>query len=141
MLAKLLEIRDAATFIPVLAIQFGSENEAERYLAARAGYGCTIDDQKLYVFLCKIDGDGAGGTYDPQGWPGGARTMLIAHRFIVAHFDELEPGAVVDVEHILGETEKPKQSERLSDASRRRVWDLVSSQNSPAEPEPEEVKP
>ncbi len=113
MKSKLLEIRDVGTFIPVLAIQFGSEHEAERYLAARAGYGRTSDDQRAYVFLCKIDGSDTGGTYDPHRWPGGARTMAVAHQYIIDKFDDLEPGAVVDVEYILGLTGEPKTSERF----------------------------
>lgn len=113
--AKLFEIRDAATFIPVLAVQFGSDNEAERYLASRAGYGRQQHQQQEYVFLCKIAGNDAGGTYDPHQWPGGSRTMQVAHQFIIEHFDGLEPGAVVDVEFILNERDKPKRSERLDE--------------------------
>ena len=113
MIAKLFEIRDAATFISVLAVQFGSDNEAERYLAGRAGYGLQQHEQQEYVFLCKIGGTDTGGTYDPHAWPGGSRTMEVAHQFIIKHFAELEPGAVVDVEFILGKRNEPKQSERL----------------------------
>ena len=113
MIAKLFEVRDIKTFIPVLAVQLGSDDEAERYLAARSGYGRTRLDQEGYVFITRIDGNDIGGTYAPYGWPSGTRTMKVAHEFIAAHFGELEPGAVVDVEHILGETEQPKQSERL----------------------------
>ena len=112
MKSKLLEIRDVGTFIPVLAIQFGSEHEAERYLAARAGYGRTSDDQRGHVFLCKIGGN-ATGTYGPHRWPAGTRTMAVAHQYIIDKFDDLEPGAVVDVEYILGLTDEPKTSERL----------------------------
>jgi len=39
--------------------------------------------------------------------------MLKAHEYIEKCFDELESGAVVDVEYILGETNKMKQSERF----------------------------
>ncbi len=113
MKSKLLEIRDAGTFIPILAVQFGSEHEAERYLASRAGYGRTSDDQRAYVFLCRIDAFNARSTYNPHGWPGGARTMPVAHQYIIDKFDDLEPGAVVDVEYILGLTDEPKTSERF----------------------------
>jgi hypothetical protein len=112
MIAKLFEVRDAGTFIPVLAVQLGSRDEAERWLAARAGYGRSLLDQEAYVFLCKIDDD-AGGTYDPHAWPGGARTMQVAHQFIINHFKELDPGAVVDVEYIIGDRDEPKPSERF----------------------------
>lgn len=115
MIAKLFEVRDAATFIPVLGVQFGSDNEAERYLASRAGYGQLQHQQQEYVFLCKIDGNDTGGMYDPHAWPGGARTMQVAHQFIIEHFDELEPGAVIDVEFIQGLRNEPKRPERLDE--------------------------
>ena len=115
MKAKLFEVRDAATFIPVLAVQFGSEHEAERYLASRAGYGRTAPEQARYVWVGKIDGNDSGGTYDPHNWPGISRTMQVAHQHILDNFDTLEPGAVVYVEYILGLQEQPKQSESIDE--------------------------
>lgn len=114
MKAKLFEVRDAGTFIPVLAVQLGSEHEAERYLASRAGYGRTAPEQSEYVYVAKINGNDSGGTYDPHQWSGGARTMPTAHQYIIENFDALEPGAVIDVEFILGRTDQPKQSEAVA---------------------------
>lgn len=115
MKAKLLEVRDAATFIPVLAVQLGSEYEAERYLAGRAGYGRTAEAQREYVILSKLDGSGIA-TQGPHHWPSSTRTMTVAHQYIIDHFDDLAPGAVVDVEFILGIRDTPKQSEQLDEA-------------------------
>jgi hypothetical protein len=50
-------------------------------------------------------------TYDPYGWPATSRTMRLAHQHILDHFDDLESGAVVDVEYILGLTSEPRVSE------------------------------
>ena len=51
-------------------------------------------------------------TYDPFAWGSDTRTYQVAHQYIIDHFDELESGAVVDVEFILKETTEPKKSER-----------------------------
>lgn len=120
MITKAFEIRDAATFIPVIATKMipqwigidGKYDEAnpERYLLRRAGFG--FDDP--CVIVCRMEASGAdrNATYDPYSWTG-ARTMQVAHLYITEHFDALESGAVVDVEFILGESQQSKQSERL----------------------------
>jgi hypothetical protein len=109
MITKTFEIRDAATFIPALAIKLEPGCEADGYLLARAGYGGTPEKQSSYVLLAKLDGAGGPLNYDRYSWPN--RTMRVAHRHIIDNFDELEPGAVIDVEFILGERAEPKQSE------------------------------
>lgn len=99
---KLFEIRDEGTLIPALAIRLNSQTEQERYLLARCGYGLT------YIILCKLDGVRA--QYDPYEWTGG-RTLKEAHRFILAHWQSLTTGDVIDVQFILGETQTKKVSE------------------------------
>ena len=112
MIAKTFEVRDRSTFIPVLAIKLKPSCEKDRYLLGRAGYGTTPQDQAKYVFLCRVDGGEGKGSCDPYDWQsGGARTMAVAHSHIIEHFDELESGAVVDVEYIQSERDKPKKSE------------------------------
>jgi len=107
MKTKLFEIRDRATFIPAIAVKIGGyqpENtEPERYLARRAGYG---EPCVLLTFLI----GSRKAEYDPYAW--GDRTMKVAHHYIEEHFDELESGAVIDVEWCLGERPTPKVSER-----------------------------
>jgi hypothetical protein len=61
------------------------------------------------VLLCRLDGTGPVRCC-PREW--GDRTYQIAHQYIVENWSVLESGAVVDVEHILGETDEPKVSER-----------------------------
>lgn len=121
MIVKAIEIRDRGTFIPALSIKMVpvsdweanvSErmSDSERYLLRRAGYGF----EEPCVVLCRMECSGVdrNATYDPYSWGGGARTMPVAHDYIIKHFDELESGTVVDVEFILGETKESKKSER-----------------------------
>lgn len=95
--------------------------ERERYLLRRAGYGyerpsVANPPGETYVMLTSLN-KGAS-TYNPYDWvhekltPRG-RTMHEAHKYIIAHWDELESGAVIDLEFILGETEAPKTSEQF----------------------------
>lgn len=108
-----LEVRDAGTFIPVMAIQMMPSEvdyEAERYLLRRAGFGF---DYPLVV-VCRMECHGSvpSAAYDPHDWSCGSRTLPEAHRWIAEHFDELKSGDVVDVQFIIGETKSPKKSER-----------------------------
>lgn len=112
MIVKTFEIRDSGTFIPALAVRLEPETERDRYLLGRAGYGTTPGQQREYVFVAMLAGGTGLATSDPYDWSE-ARTMPVAHKYIIGHFDELDSGDVVDVRHILGETEAPCESERL----------------------------
>jgi len=106
MQTKWLEVRDKATFIPVLAIKIAADNPIQEFLLGRAGYGPAIHPILL------IDPRGHGrAEYDPYDW--GGRTWPVAHDYIEKHYDQLLDGDVIDVEHILGETTKKKRSERF----------------------------
>jgi hypothetical protein len=110
---KTFEVRDRATFIPVIAIKPGARGEAERYLWSRAGYGATEEIQSSYVLLSRITGNPSNDlSYDPMVWNN--RTMSVAHRFIKENWNSLINGQVIDVEFILGESKEPKKSERES---------------------------
>jgi hypothetical protein len=112
MTSKILEIRDKGTFIPILATKLNPDDEAERYLLARAGYGRTPEAQSEYVLVSQILGGGTQRcTTDPYGWPGGERTYQVAHDYIRKNFDRLVSGDVVCVEFLLGERTTPKVSE------------------------------
>jgi hypothetical protein len=113
MTTKTIEIRDKATFLPMLATRLDPITKADRYLLARAGYGTTPCAQEKYVLLASIQGVRCASNYDPSVW--NDRTRQIAHRWIIDHFDELESGAVVDVEFILGETAQAKVSEAVQE--------------------------
>lgn len=103
---KVFEIRDSATYIPVIAIKMEGSDKKEHYHLRRSGFSnkvplitiLRLNDMKAY--------------YAPYQWESYlARTMGKAHEYIEKHFDDLDTGTVVDVEFINGETDKPKKSE------------------------------
>jgi len=105
---KLFEIRDAATFIPVMCIAIQPDrHKKEDYLLRRAGFG--PDFRLIQVVWLENNKT----SYDPYGW-GGGRTLPEAHRYIEENWDQLKSGDVIDVEFILGETGVKKESERVS---------------------------
>ena len=114
--AKLLEVRDDGTTIPVLALATDGTglNEAERWLWERAGYPVGYP----YVLLAQIDGGDGRITCDPHDWEIG-RTLREAHRYVQERFAELSSGDVVDVEFLLGERAAPKLPERAAARARR----------------------
>jgi hypothetical protein len=123
MKAKALELRDRATFIPILCVDMNpgiyrddgpgmsTEYEAQRYLLRRVGYPC---DGRPNIIVTRLAGSGHA-TNDPDQW--GGRTFPVAHHWIIEHWNELKDGDVVDVEWILGETQAPKSSERIEASS------------------------
>ena len=98
---KLLEVRDHATLIPVLAIKL---SKTDGRLAQRAGYGETP-----CILLGKLDGGRF--RYDPYEWGRTNRTYTAAHMYIAEHFDDLTDGEVIDVRYYLGEAHAPCESE------------------------------
>ena len=110
MITKLFEIRDRATFIPVLATRIEHENEAQSYLLCCAGLMKPIDPALFYILLCRINSGGGECQILPHNWHG--RTMVTAHKHIIENWDQLKDGDVIDVEFILGETHFKKVSER-----------------------------
>ena len=107
MIAKTFEIRDAATFIPALAVKLEPGNEQDRYLLNRAGYALKMEDEADYVVLWRLEG----GDCDWNIFDWSNRTMRKAHQYIRDHFDDLKSGSVIDVEYILGISSQPKESE------------------------------
>lgn len=108
---KLIEIRDAATFIPALAIRINGSrgcldgfNNNDAWLIRAAGYGFSSD----YVILVKLDGVEA--KYDPYQWSN-FRTMGNAHEYIRNNWDSIKSGDMIDVRTILGEQENNPESE------------------------------
>ncbi|MGB2800383.1 MAG: hypothetical protein WBC82_11155 [Dehalococcoidia bacterium] len=113
---KLIEIRDAGTFIPVMAVRLIPTCEEERYLFGRSGYGVDPENQGTYILIIRLAGGNGQATCDPYEWGGApmVRTMPEAHKYIIEHWYDLKTGDVVDVEFALGESEKPKLSERIT---------------------------
>jgi hypothetical protein len=99
---KLFEIRDRATLIPAMAIRNDDERTRKEYaLLARAGF------RGRYVLLIHLEGMQI--NYDMYNWSN--RTMAAAHDFIESNWRSLTSGDVIDVEYILGESDKKKESE------------------------------
>lgn len=109
MIAKTFEVRDVHTFMPVLAVKLEPGCEADRYLMARAGFGRLPAQQAQFIYVTKLMGGLTQGTAQP--YEQMSPTMRVAHGYIEKNFDQLESGAVVDVEFILGKSERPKNSE------------------------------
>lgn len=108
---KLFEVRDRATFVPVMAVKLGGRcTDQENWLLSMAGFGCDPEIRD-YVILTNLED--AESQYDPYKWGPCTRTMSEAHKYICEHFDKLKSGAVVDVEYILGESKTRKTSERF----------------------------
>jgi hypothetical protein len=94
------------------------DDELEQWLLRRAGYGLTeITDHLIeyhsgssepYIILIKLDGTEC--QYDPFAWPN-RRTLTTAHLYIRDNWSKLTSGQIIDVEHILGESDQPKESE------------------------------
>src|SRR5438105_4658220 len=102
---KMFEVRDRHTLIAVMATYLAPENKAEQFLLGRSGFR---DGE--YLILTQLDPVKSG--YDVNAWD---NTLREAHKWILANFDFLESGTVVDVEFIAGETDKPKVSEAFCD--------------------------
>jgi len=102
---KLLEIRDKATFMPMFAFTTASDLSEQNYLLRRAGFSPDSD----LVMFGYLEGNSKA-EYDPYSW--GDRTKKVAHDYIQNNWHKIKNGDVIDVEFILGETEKPKTSER-----------------------------
>lgn len=132
---KTFEVRDDGTFIPCFGIwcdprdlstytKLGGVvlepssiiddppvlNDADRYLLRRSGYGV---DPPYCVIFGRLDSACESAGYDTFAWrPRYGRTMQLAHMYVTDHWSELESGAVIDVQFILGERTSPKFSER-----------------------------
>ena len=124
MQVKLLEIRDEGTFIGVLCVDMNPSEEdytrlsdgevreiydAQRYLLRRVGYPC---DGRPNIAITEVSASGKPCWNDPYGW--GGRTMPVAHKYIIENWESLHDGDVVDVSFILGESNAPKVSERIT---------------------------
>lgn len=109
---KTFEVRDSMTFIPMIALAIDTVLDsdicdgdyAEQFLIRNAGYGAN---------RCILFGSLKGGTfsYDEYGH-NDCRTRKIAHAYIQENWTTLKNGDVIDVQHILGESEVKCESDR-----------------------------
>ena len=116
MIAKLFEVRDRGTFIPMLAVQCDPADENERYLLAHAGFGKDAATQRGYVLCGEIDSGKFKMSYDPLDFPDGTLRQAVEH--IQANFHALVSGGVIDAEFLRRERTLPRRPERLLCARR-----------------------
>lgn len=100
--SKVLEIRDAATYIAVIATRTTSEVDQERYHFGRAGYP---DDFVIVTRIGSLESQ-----YNPFDW-GMTRTMQVAHKYIREEWENIKNLDVIDVEHIMGRRSTVKETE------------------------------
>lgn len=108
---KLFEVRDSMTYIPVVATRINValvKGEQELSLLRKTGWS----DSNPAIIVARL-GDGHG-RVDPYDWPGDTRTMPNAHAHIIANWDTLASGDVIDVEFLLGITKEKKLPDRLT---------------------------
>jgi hypothetical protein len=99
---KIFEVRDAGTFIPVLAVRIRKGECRPGRLAWRAGYN------QPCILLTPLEG---GRKACCDAYDHGGRTLPAAHQHIEAHWDTLEDGALIDVRVVLGEAAEPCKTE------------------------------
>lgn len=104
---KTIEIRDRGTFVPALATRVECENGQSQdcYLLGRAGH------RRTFIVLTHLQTGHS--HWDPGCWDQ-TRTMRQAHRLLLEIWHKLDSGDVLDVEYLLGETPRPKLSERCT---------------------------
>lgn len=103
---KLFEVRDRATYIPVMATKLTSYESREKHLLWSTGF-TPGNDLVLIAPLTNL----SKAHYSAYEWGDEERTFTTAHTFIQKNFDELPTGSVIDVEFLLGETDKPKEAQ------------------------------
>lgn len=101
---KLLEIRDSGTHIDCLAIKLSS---ADGYIASHAG----VPPDAGSIYLLRLHSPQC--QYDPYEWDRNNRTMHEAHLFIRDNWESIKSEDIIDVEHILNESEHKKCSDRF----------------------------
>jgi len=112
MIIKFLEVRDNMTCIPVMAIEMTPLERGDRLcddlISAKYLRYEGFDLRGGMILLIRLSDQKA--TVEPFFWPkvnGDRRTMPLAHKYIVEHWQELENGDVVDVRVQAGERETP----------------------------------
>jgi hypothetical protein len=116
---KFFEVRDRATFMPMLAIRLqidpGSSND--EWLLLRAGYAPDDIGNGRFVLFVMLAGGNGSAICDPYDWGSHSHTLTPAHEYIASHWDELISGQVIDAEFIRSERDEPRKSERLTEVA------------------------
>jgi len=99
---KLIEIRDRGTTIVAIAMFVKGKTRHENLMLERLGFWETD-----YILLLNIDDEKV--TYDRWKW--GRPTWEAAHVYLYENWDKIQPGGLIDLEYIRGESKTPKETE------------------------------
>jgi len=99
MRAIILEVRDRATCIGVLAVELSGESRLENTMLTNMGWDLNYPSVSLTILSSGCSNSRT--ELNPYLWTD--RTMHNAHRHIQKHFHELDTGDIVDVRVILEE--------------------------------------
>lgn len=103
---KMFELRDHGTFIPLLCIRPGNRS-LEHPFIAKMIWRCGWRDSDAVIVMSF--GDATRCQSYPYAW--GDRTFHTAHLHIQENWSKLSTGDLIDVRVLLGETDKPCESE------------------------------
>lgn len=108
--AKMVGVHDRCTYKPMAVLRLSPENEREARILRRAGFGARPEE---YAFFYDMD-DGEC-TYDPFKLTDQMTCGEAARHIREISFDALDPGALIDCEHLRGEAERPMRFEEEFD--------------------------
>lgn len=103
---KVIGVHDECTYKPMIVFRVAPENERERRILARAGFGPEPEEQAAYTFFYDVDrGQCDYGHYRLAD----QETCGTAARFVrdVRGFDRLKHGEFLDCECVRGESAHP----------------------------------
>lgn len=107
---KVIGVHDDATYKPMIVFRVVPENEHERRILGRAGFGMEPEKQAAYTFFYDVNHGEC--SYEP-GKLSDQRTCGDAARWIRDEpgFDDIAHGAFVDCEFLRGERDEPMSLE------------------------------
>jgi hypothetical protein len=125
---KLIELRDAATCIVMLAVKIepfrdnvnnkypilwrdkngtvSTLHAREQWLLSHAGYGTPL------ILYTRLD-QPSKWKWSSDDWDQDDRTFWVSHKYLEDHWDEVRNGDVVDAQFILGETTIQKRTDQF----------------------------
>lgn len=150
---KLIELRDAATCISMIAIKMepfkdnalnkypilwrdksgvvSTLHAREEWILQHAGYG--TDSEPLILYF-RID-QPSQWRWSSRDWPSDDRTFSVTHRYLEEHWNEVQNCDVVDAQFILGETKIQKKTDQFWVALGEKVEEVAQPEPLPDSPE------
>lgn len=100
---KFVALFDRMACIPCLAMRYTAENDSERTMFKRHGFGGSPDERYTFFYLPNS------GTcsYDPYKL-GDSYTVGTCCAYMREHWEEIGSGSALDAEYLRGEKDEPK---------------------------------